>query len=51
MPPLLLTHHASYDNTGYGNRIPNRPHDYREACKTQGLKAKPASRVSVAQSK
>jgi hypothetical protein len=51
MPPLLLTHHASYDSTGYGSHIPNGPHDCRGAYKTQGSKVKPARWVKVAQSK
>jgi hypothetical protein len=51
MPPLLLTHCASYDNMSYGNRIPNGLHDWRGACKAQGSKANPTSQVNTALSK
>ncbi len=36
-PPLLLTHHASYDSMGYGSHIPNRPLDYRGAYQSSGF--------------
>jgi hypothetical protein len=33
MPPLLLTHHTSYDSMGYGNRIPNGSYNCQGAAK------------------
>jgi hypothetical protein len=46
-----LAHHARHDSTGYDKRIQNKTHNCCEPTKAQGSKAKPASRVSTAQSK
>jgi hypothetical protein len=37
MPPLLLTHHASYDITGYRSRILNMILDYLGVCQSSGI--------------
>jgi hypothetical protein len=37
MPPQLLARCADY-STGYGNRIQNRPHNYRGSAIAQGSK-------------
>jgi hypothetical protein len=50
-PHLLPAHHASYNSMRYGSHIPNKPHDFRGACKAQGLEAKPARWVRAAHSK
>jgi hypothetical protein len=47
--PVLT--HIGYDSMGYGECIPNGPHDCCGPTKAQGSKTKPASQVSAAQSK